>query len=493
MLSMLLFSCGNGSSSFESLTSSFNESLNDEIVIYDFENNLVQNEIDNYEFTYSFKEYQGSLTPTDSSLLTFTLSEDGTYYIVSDREYKLNVNDLVIPSSYNSLPVKEIGAEAFAYKSWLNSVVIPSSIERIGAGAFNGTGLKTVYYDAEEVEDFNGRNWVFYDSENNQNIDIYFGKNVKKIPSRLFYPLATEPNKTCKVNNIYFSSECKLESIGDYAFYKLSNVKSITLPSTIKNIGNYAFYESGITKIDLRNVEEIGEYAFSFSNLKNVKFGMVDSIGEGAFSYCYNLENADLSNTNISVISDFLFKKCYGLKNVLFNDGVLSIGEESFSYCSSLTQFIAPESLKTIGLKAFYENILLKDIKLNSSLECIGNYAFYNVENLTRLYVSCDLGDFNLGNFIFVNAGKKSSLQVAFLEGVKKIPSNFMFANSNVNDNPLIDELILPRTLEEIGSSAFFDLKFSSIWYLGSQNEFANIAMNEQNNLTNVKYAVVMR
>ncbi len=493
LLPILLSSCGNND-----ITS--NESINNssqevgDISIYSFEDNLKQNDIEEYVFNTSYKEYSGILTPTSSDLLTFTLSDDGTYYIVSDKEYKLNVSNLVIPSTYNSLPVEEIASEGFAYKSWLNSVVIPSSIKRIGAGAFNGTALKTIYYDAIEVEDFSARNWVFYDSENNQSIDIYFGKNVKRIPNRLFFPLATDPNKVCNVNNIYFSSECHLLSIGEYAFYKLSKVQNISLPKTVKSIGKYAFYECGINEIDLSNVDTIGEYAFSFSNIKHVNLTNVISIDKGAFSYCYNLLEVDLRNSNINIINDFVFKKCSSLTNVVFNNEITSIGEESFSYCTSLKQFIAPTKLISIGLKAFYENTSLEDIRLNEMLNVINNYAFYNTFNLKRLYISSNLDDFSLGNNIFTNSGKKSNLQVAFLDGVIKIPSNFMFQGSNVEENPSINELILPKSLLEIKDAAFFDISINSIWYLGNESEFKNITIGKQNTaLKNVKYATISR
>lgn len=491
LLSIFLFACNSQTqTSSESKTSN----LNDEISIYTFNDDLEQNNIDKHEFTYAYKEYQGITTPTDSSLLTFTLSDDNTYYIVSDREYKLNTSNLVIPSTYNSLPVQEIADEGFAYKSWLTSVVIPSSIKKIGKGAFNGTALKTIFYDASEVEDFSAKNWVFYNSENNQDIDIYFGKNVKKIPNRLFFPLATEPNQNCNVKNIYFSEECSIESIGDYAFYKLDKIKNITLPKTIKYIGNYAFYESGIEEIDLANVQEIGEYAFSFSKIAHINLKNNETIKEGAFSYCYNLINTDFQESNITIINDFLFKNCYKLENVKFNKDITSIGKEAFSHCTSLLQFFAPENLISIKEKAFYENTALEDVKLNKNLKKIENYAFYNTKKLNKLYIQSNLDDFSLGNYIFVNAGKEATLQVAFLENVEKIPMNFMFQNSNEEENPLINEVILPRSLKEIGVGAFFDLNIQSIWFLGTESEYKAISIGEQNNtLNNVKYAIVTR
>ena len=47
---------------------------------------------------------------TDSQGVTYTLSDDGTYYIVS--YFDDSVAEVVIPSEYNGLPVKEIGDKA---------------------------------------------------------------------------------------------------------------------------------------------------------------------------------------------------------------------------------------------------------------------------------------------------------------------------------------------------------------------------------------------
>lgn len=88
----------------------------------------------------------------------FELSSDGTYYTLvrgSDDFSQLPTN-LVIPATYNNLPVKEIGEYAMggAYgggrspsNTFLTSVTIPASITKIGNYAFDGcTSLQTVTF-----------------------------------------------------------------------------------------------------------------------------------------------------------------------------------------------------------------------------------------------------------------------------------------------------------------------------------------------------------
>lgn len=468
-----------------------------ETSIYEFNGKINQETPSTHEFQKAnFKDYQGDLTPTDASLLTFDLSEDGTYYIVSDNDRHLNTPNLVIPSEYNNLPVKEIASEAFAYKNWLISVAIPSSITKIGAGAFNSSALKTVYYDAVEIEELNAKNWVFYKADADQSIDIYFGKHVKSVPSRLFFPLATDPSVTCVVNNVYFATDSVVESIGDYAFYKLSNLTSTSLPSTVKSIGKYAFYESAITEIDLQNVENVGDYAFAFSKLSHVKTSAnLKTIGEGAFAYNYSLSDIDLRNTQVTVINDFTFKKCTNLEVALLSDNVTSIKEEAFSSCQALRQFYAPAMLKSIGLKAFMDNINLKSIYLNKELVTLGDYAFSNATNLEKLYIdSSKISDLQYGNNVFANVAKNSKLQVAFLEGVTTIPSNLMFSNASEEQNIKISELVLPKSLKTVKTGAFYDLEIETIWYLGKEENFEQVDVQAQNDtLDNVSYAIIMK
>lgn len=69
--------------------------------------------------------------------LIYTLSDDGTYYICSDNPGVGGTNtDIVIASQYNGLPVKEIGFEAFRFRTDLTSLKIPRSVEIISSYAF---------------------------------------------------------------------------------------------------------------------------------------------------------------------------------------------------------------------------------------------------------------------------------------------------------------------------------------------------------------------
>ena len=68
--------------------------------------------------------------------ITFKLSEDKTYYIITDASESRVTGHLVIPSSYRGKPVKEIGVQAFARCNNVTSLEIPGSVTTIDDRAF---------------------------------------------------------------------------------------------------------------------------------------------------------------------------------------------------------------------------------------------------------------------------------------------------------------------------------------------------------------------
>ena len=78
-----------------------------------------------------------------SGQFEFTLARDGTYYILSGIG-TVTDEDIVIPSTYNGLPVMEIGNSAFSEYQFIRSVVIPEGVTRIWDGFSGCTKLEAV-------------------------------------------------------------------------------------------------------------------------------------------------------------------------------------------------------------------------------------------------------------------------------------------------------------------------------------------------------------
>lgn len=85
-----------------------------------------------------------------SACVYYELSSDGTYAIVTGYD-EMETDHIVISSTYNNVPVKEIADSAFEYCTSLEQAVLPTSIEVIGENAFNGCKRLMAVYLSKNV------------------------------------------------------------------------------------------------------------------------------------------------------------------------------------------------------------------------------------------------------------------------------------------------------------------------------------------------------
>ena len=299
--------------------------------------------------------------------LTFTLSEDGTYYFVAATDtYISGVID--IPSTYGEedLPVTRIPDNAFEECSEITGVVIPDSITHVGNSAFDGCYRITSVY----INDLS--KWC----------KISFGYGVRSNP--LGY-----------ADNLYVNGELVTElvipdsimTIGYCAFGGYSGLISVVIPDSVTSIGTYAF--SGchnLTSVMIgNNVKTIGSYAFyNCSSLTSVVIpNRVTSIGAQAFYNCTSLTSIVIPNS-VTTIDVCAFEDCSSLASVTFEGGSKSkyrtVKRGVFKGCSSLTD-IKLWYISTVESEAFMDCTSLTGIVL-PNVESIGDYAFQNCSNL---------------------------------------------------------------------------------------------------------------
>ena len=289
------------------------------------------------------------------------MPEDGVVVIkdgiteIRDRALKglKELTSITIPGSVNSIGnyafwrcsgltsvtiengVTSIGGSAFSECSGLTSITIGNSVTSIGDSAFDGCSrLTDVYYQGDV------NRWLKIDMGNDDSDPMYYADNLH---------IADMPEDGVVV------IKDGITEIRALALKGLKELKGITLPDSVTSIGRSAFSGcSGLTSVTIGNgVTSIGSSAFSrCSGLTDVYYqgdlsGWLEiEFGYNAspMSYADNLYIADMQEDGVFVIKEGITKiKDYALKglkdltSITIPDSVTSIGYKAFSGCSGLT------------------------------------------------------------------------------------------------------------------------------------------------------------
>lgn len=385
--------------------------------------------------------------------LTYDLSSDGTYYIVSNKNHTMSDPDLVIPEYYNGKPVKELASDAFVEQKYIVSVSIPSTMEYIGVGAFSTTNIRKLYYNAANCKDFVGVNWVFYVDDSAPGMDVTIGKAVRHIPERLFFPRNSEPDVLPKIKSIKFEAGSRVESIGEYAFYR-AQAKALVLPDTLKAIGAHAFDGTAV---------------------ESVEFGTgLESVGAHAFDYCNKLKSVDLSMTSLDEIAQNAFKNCAAVTEVKLPTSAKRIGVKAFFGCTALETLVV--SGEEIGDDAFNGCTALSSVTLSKSIKRLGLRVFEGCVSLSEIIFGAEsMDDLVAGNRVFYGAGVADGVTVVISDGVKYIPSRLFFSSADESGNLHIKKLQMASSVTEIGAYAFRGAAVDYFGYKGTAAEYDDV------------------
>ena len=148
-------------------------------------------------------------------------------------------------------------------------------------------------------------------------------------------------------------------AIGERAFSGCTEIRAVTIPSTVRTIEPYAFY--GCTGINGsivigENIESIGNSAFyGCTGINEVLFRAINCVTMGgsmsmtAFGNCRNLRSVKIFE-GVKNIPDYAFCGMDALTDsVQLPSSLESIGAYAFAYCSTLPgRMVIPDNVTTI-------------------------------------------------------------------------------------------------------------------------------------------------
>lgn len=284
------------------------------------------------------------LTSTHSGdPLSYRLSDDGTYYIVTGCNIEAISAD--VPEKRNNLYVREIADGAFMACEKLERVYLHQNITKIGSYAFHGcTNLTRVDY-------------------------MYLGgaegtySDCPKLQSLSMNPMTEIP--------AHFAEGC-------------ASVTSLSLPSATV-IGERAFADcKGLTALEIPDtVKEIKRSAFSgCTGLQSITFGTgLEKIGENAFSGCEALTSLSLPE-GVTEIEDSAFAGCSMLKEITFPASLEKIGERVFTACTMLKEVVLPQTVSAVENSAFAGCTALETVLFENIDTAIAQRAFDYCSNV---------------------------------------------------------------------------------------------------------------
>ena len=316
--------------------------------------------------------------------------------------------------------IEVIKACTFEYCSSLRKILLPEDLQEIETRAFDGCchltaptipkGVKGGH-DAFSAGFACEENGVAYKIEERGDDEVVIEKAFIFEPiTALTIPESLKGRRVVKIRVV----EC--------ASNEFRNISSIVLPRSI-------------TEVDTS----------FFRNFKNVEAISMPGVSKVCFGGLKKLKTVDVPNAQI--IGYHAFTDCVSLKTFDMPDTLKEIGELAFAGCSGLTEIHLPDSFKQLGREAFKDCVSLEAIILPVGCTKVNRTAF---RNCIKLKVVALPGVKEIDSVFFEDSKELVSVDIS---GVVRLDGG------TFSDCVCLKSIVLPETLQYIGSGAFRNCK----------------------------------
>lgn len=331
-----------------------------------------------------------------SIILSKVVLSDTIEYIGSSAFKCTMVSDMIIPKSIlyigkkcfsNCRILQKIDFTStkkltkFEYKLFYNcnsleTIIFPENLYFVGQNVFSFTKITNIKLNLQEIDIL-----AFADMDKVQTIDLE-SSSFKVLSSHCFF-------RCLNLNSLKIPKT--MEKIQENCF-KYCPISDISLRDNLIHISKYTFSYTNFEVLDFSNCSKImkvpmfcfqgsiwlktvilppnlrviKDFAFyECTNLEKIEFPRnLTSIGIGCFGNCVKLESIDMSNLNVSVLSQSLFENCTKLNSISLSNKTMMINETVFF------------------------NTSIKTLKLPSSITNVSDFAFYGMFNLEKIDLS---------------------------------------------------------------------------------------------------------
>lgn len=242
------------------------------------------------------------ITESSSSVgdFSYTLSKDETWLIITD--YNGPGGLVIIPPEIEGYPVKWIGKFVFKENDSIVSVIIPPTIEILGAQSFYNCDNLTSIFIPSSVSSIGEQAFLGCDSLS----IVKIMPGVKKIGKQSFSRCNSLvnivlPESIEKISTAAFA-ECEnllevhlgdtIQELGSEVFSKCKNLHTANIPKNIKNFG-FRCFEDCSELSNLKIPEEIKklvdfEYNSSFEGCKKLPIAIRKRLKELGYTGSHN-------------------------------------------------------------------------------------------------------------------------------------------------------------------------------------------------------------